>query len=202
MTSETECSASDNREEPTAIAETITFEETIIPTAYMTFTLFFEETEETIEEYEYEAETFEPAYLEGNGEFKPWMPHSALSRNTARYRLITKHGRPDENGLWLVGDRYYAVVMGPYYQNSIGDLWEIELCSGNVFHAVSGDSNTKARANTQVEFIVNRPTLNPRVRTSGSAGTLEHLSGSVVSVTYLGNWYVIYGGETIVGDIV
>ena len=73
-----------------------------------------------------ELQFHEPSLLVGNGAFKPFMAHHKLSPATQRYQMIVNHGEPDENGLWVIGGQYYAIVMGPHYHIAIGDLWEIE----------------------------------------------------------------------------
>lgn len=136
-----------------------------------------------------------------NTSFKAWMPASAVTARTSpQYKLIhsqwTWH---DGNGflrcnaerdLGITGD-YYYIALGSYYGTKIGTKYRITTDTGNVFYGILSDckadrhtnsTHQYSRNNNVVEFVVNSPTLNSKVRQAGSANVLPQLNGNIAKI--------------------
>lgn len=209
MTSEAKSSALEQEEPTTVSSEPTTIKEKYSTTLVDTTIVETTETttsQKTIKTTEKEKETtiitnknnYNYNVPSNQNGFKSWMPHSALSKSSPNYKMITQLGHVDEYGLWKI-DNYYCVALGSYYSTRLGDIFEIELSSGNIFKVITADH--KADAHTDfthrytvangciAEFIVSKQNLSYRIKTAGSVGTLSEFSGTYVRITKLGNIY-------------
>lgn len=128
------------------------------------------------------------------------------------YRIYGIEGTPhnrlrnssytDIDGMRRFGSDY-IVAIGSFYSTDIGDRFEVELDSGNVFTVIVGDG--KADVDTDInnmyapctnyngemcanvlEFIVDTDTLPEKVISYGSVSHFEYLAGDIERMTYLG----------------
>nr|CAI9751272.1 hypothetical protein DGKKSRWO_DGKKSRWO_CDS_0012 [uncultured phage]CAI9752119.1 hypothetical protein CVNMHQAP_CVNMHQAP_CDS_0012 [uncultured phage] len=128
--------------------------------------------------------------------FKSWMPYTALSKNSPNYKLLKTKGKVDSNGLWQI-DGYYCVALGSYYSKSLGNIFELQLSSGNKITVITVDHKADIHTDSTnrvtktngciVEFIVDKTKLNSTIKTTGSVGSLTEFSGTVVSIAKIGN---------------
>lgn len=130
--------------------------------------------------------------------FKTWMPHTTLSTTSPNRKLLSKVGYTDKNGLWKIDDMY-CVALGSYYSDQLGDIFEIELSSGNKFKAISVDHKADIHTDSTnrvtkgsgcvVEFIVNKNKLNDKIKVSGNVGILPEFAGTYTKIVKIGNYY-------------
>lgn len=127
--------------------------------------------------------------------FKSWMPASAISKKSQQWKIV-QMAKPDENGLYKIGDDY-LVALGSYYSRTLGDRFEITLSSGKVFTMVLADmkadvhtdsTNRVSSNGCMTEFIINRSTLNPKISRSGSVSSVG-FEGTVTKVVKIGSIY-------------
>lgn len=136
-----------------------------------------------------------------NTSFKAWMPASAVTmKSSPQYKLIhSQWTQYDTNGFLRcnaerdlgITDDYYYIALGSYYGTKIGAKYRITTDTGNVFYGILSDCKADRHTNSThqyssnnnvVEFIINKSTLNSKVRAAGSANVLPHLNGNITKI--------------------
>lgn len=139
-----------------------------------------------------------------NSSFKTWMPYQIWEENNAtnstQYKFFKKWGWVDNQGFVRcsaerdlgIEDDYYMVALGSYYGTSLGTKYKITLDTGNVFYAILGEFKANIHTNSThqysprnndvVEFVIDETTLNPTVKSAGSANVYMPLNGKVAKI--------------------
>ena len=121
--------------------------------------------------------------------FRSWMPYTALASGTSQYNVIHK-ASPNKYGILEYEERA-VVAVGFGWGLKIGDTATVTTTNGT-YKIVVGD--WKARCDTDdsnkvttsngcvVEFIVDRNSLDQRIKTSGSVASINKYSGKVLDI--------------------
>lgn len=138
-----------------------------------------------------------------NSSFKTWMGYQVwekYSPKSAQYKFFKRWGWIDSQGFVRcsaekdlgIEDDYYMVALGSYYGTTLGTKYKITLDTGNVFYAILGEfkanihtnptNQYSVRNNDIVEFVIDETTLNPTVKSAGSANVYMPLNGNVVEI--------------------
>ena len=193
MTSEVESSALAEEESVLSVADTIensiieskieeinNAEETTISQVIIENSIIEQQEKQTEDGIEYEV----PSNQNG---FKSWMPYTALGRNTTNYKMLMEYGWIDENGLWRINDMY-CVALGSYYSTRVGDIFKVELSSGEFVYFITADHKADAHTDSTnryttangciAEFIVSYSDLNSSVKAAGSVSALSRFKNT------------------------
>ena len=129
------------------------------------------------------------------GEFKSWMPYTAITAKKSLQWKMQQDAITAENGIRLYDGRP-MVAMATYYAQCVGKILTIGLDTGLVFEVVVGDIKSDAHTNEDnmytlangciIEFIVCENKLCEKVRQTGDVSCLGY-EGKIVSITSLEN---------------
>lgn len=134
--------------------------------------------------------------------FKTWMPWQVWlkAQNSTQFKFFKNYGWVDSQGFVRcsaekdlgIPEDYYMVALGSYYGTTLGTKYKITLDTGRVFYAILGEFKANIHTNSTnqysinnndiVEFVVDDNTLNPTVKSAGSANVYMPLNGRVVKI--------------------
>lgn len=121
--------------------------------------------------------------------FRSWMPYTALRSGTSQYKVVHM-ASANKYGILEYKERA-VVAVGFGWGLKIGDTATVTTTNGT-YKIVVGD--WKARCDTDnsnkvttsngcvVEFIVDRNSLDQRIKTSGSVASINKYSGKVLDI--------------------
>jgi hypothetical protein len=127
-------------------------------------------------------------------DFKSWTNYlKSVNRSSGQWKFLNSEGTwTDENGFRRKNNDY-MVAMGSYYTHTLGDRFKITTTNGSFTVSIcdfKADSHTDSKhqystANHCItEFYVG-DNLNPKVRRSGSASSINELSGKIIKIEKL-----------------
>lgn len=111
-----------------------------------------------------------------NSSFKAYMDYRCITNKSSQQWKMQQEATTDvATGIRMYGE-FYMVALGSYYAQQCGDKFIITLDSGKEFKIMIGDfkadkhtnsTHQYSRNNNIVEFIVDTPSLSPKVRQMG-----------------------------------
>lgn len=128
--------------------------------------------------------------------FKAYMDYRCITDTTSKQYNMQNQAYTDENGLRKIGD-YYCVAMGSGVSSEIGQKYEIELDSGQVFRVIQADQKDDRHTDSSnrfidlgngriniVEFIVATESLPDIVRVMGNVDYMPNdlFKGQIVEI--------------------
>ena len=121
--------------------------------------------------------------------FRSWMPYTALTSGTEQYNVVHK-ASPNKYGV-LEYDNRAVVAVGFGWNLKIGDTATVTTTNGT-YKIIVGDWKAKCDTDNSnkvttsngcvVEFIVDRNSLDQRIKTSGSVASINKYSGKVLDI--------------------
>lgn len=130
--------------------------------------------------------------LPDNNGFKAYMDYRAITNTASKQYQLAKKCKTDSNGLRTYDDRY-AVAIGQGYGAHIGSYIDAKLDTGVTIQCIVGDfkgtditdkeMHIDINNGSVLEFIVDTPALDSKVKLSGTISTIKGFNGSVKEIT-------------------
>lgn len=111
-----------------------------------------------------------------NDRRKSYMDYKAINRVTSPQYRLQGQAVTDANGIRVVDGRY-CIALGSYYSHNVGQYVDVVLENGTVIPCIIGDckadcdtsdGNSVGNDGSVVEFIVDTPSLDSEVKSSGN----------------------------------
>lgn len=129
----------------------------------------------------------------GDTAFKSYMSYKAITNTRSAQYKLQADCWTDDNGLRRYDDKY-VVALGTYYADNIGDEFKITLDTGKTFRCVVGDFKADRHTDSKnqytpmegrkcvVEFVVDTPELNKKVKKMGDISYISGFDGNVEKI--------------------